>query len=113
MQEISFKLNGNPVTRTLHDQRLLQAAAEKFTWKPDKAPSGRGFGVACGIDAGTYVTTMAEVEVEQKKRRDQGQKSVLCTGYGALYKSGRCQDPNGGLRDDGYGLCLKPNIPHV
>jgi CO/xanthine dehydrogenase Mo-binding subunit len=28
------------------------------------APSGRGVGVACGIDAGTYVALMAEVKVD-------------------------------------------------
>ncbi len=46
-------------------RRVLQTAAEKFGWKPAKAPSNRGFGVACGIDAGTYVVTMAEVAVDQ------------------------------------------------
>ena len=46
--------------------RVLKAAAEKFGWRASPAPSGRGFGVACGVDAGAYVATMAEVEVDQK-----------------------------------------------
>lgn len=46
-------------------QRVLKTAAEKFGWKPAPAPSGRGCGVACGIDAGTLVCTMAEVEVDK------------------------------------------------
>jgi isoquinoline 1-oxidoreductase len=46
-------------------QRVLEAAAEKFNWKPATAPSGRGYGVACGIDAGTIVVTMAEVDVDR------------------------------------------------
>jgi isoquinoline 1-oxidoreductase len=46
-------------------QGVLEAAAEKFGWKPGKLPSGRGVGVACGIDAGTYVAVMAEVEVDK------------------------------------------------
>jgi CO/xanthine dehydrogenase Mo-binding subunit len=45
--------------------RVLRTAADKFGWKPAKAPSGRGFGIACGVDAGTYVAAMAEVEVEK------------------------------------------------
>ncbi|HKZ16689.1 MAG TPA: molybdopterin cofactor-binding domain-containing protein, partial [Geobacteraceae bacterium] len=45
-------------------RRVLQAASEKFNWKPAKAPSGRGYGVACGIDAGTSVAMMAEVDVD-------------------------------------------------
>lgn len=46
-------------------RRVLETAAAKFNWKPAKAPSGRGFGVACGIDSGTSVATMAEVEVDK------------------------------------------------
>ena len=52
----------------LTDKRMigvLKAAADKFHWTPAKSPSGRGFGLACGIDAGTYVAAMAEVEVDK------------------------------------------------
>ncbi|NIT54290.1 MAG: molybdopterin-dependent oxidoreductase, partial [Phycisphaerae bacterium] len=62
MDPLEFRL------QHLSDEKMrgvLQAAAEKFNWKPAKAPSGRGYGVACGIDAGTYVATMAEVAVDQ------------------------------------------------
>ncbi len=55
--------------------RVLKAAAEKFGWTPAKAPSGRGFGVACGIDAGTYVATMAEVEVDGRRARSRSSAS--------------------------------------
>ncbi|MGE5143975.1 MAG: molybdopterin cofactor-binding domain-containing protein, partial [Acidobacteriota bacterium] len=44
-------------------RRVLQAAADKFGWRPAAAPSRRGYGVALGIDAGTYVATIAEVAV--------------------------------------------------
>ena len=47
-------------------KRVLQTAAEKFGWKPAKSPSGRGLGVALGIDAGTYVASIAEVEVNRE-----------------------------------------------
>jgi CO/xanthine dehydrogenase Mo-binding subunit len=53
--------------RHLTDARMrgvLQAAADAFGWKAAAAPSARGFGLACGIDAGTYVATMAEVKVD-------------------------------------------------
>ncbi len=43
--------------------RVLKSAAEKFGWTPGRPPSRRGFGVACAVDAGTYVAAMAEVEV--------------------------------------------------
>lgn len=45
--------------------RVLKAAAEKFGWTPAKGPSGRGFGVACGTDSGSYVATIAEVAVDR------------------------------------------------
>jgi len=45
-------------------RRVLEAAAGRFGWKKASAPSGRGVGVACGIDAGTYVALMAEVRVD-------------------------------------------------
>jgi isoquinoline 1-oxidoreductase len=45
--------------------RVLKAAAEKFGWQPAKGPSGRGLGVACGTDSGSYVATIAEVAVDR------------------------------------------------
>jgi isoquinoline 1-oxidoreductase len=46
-------------------KRVLNAAAEKFGRKLAKAPSGRGYGLACTDYLGTYVATMAEVEVDK------------------------------------------------
>lgn len=53
--------------RNTSDKRMrgvLEAAAARFGWKKASSPSGRGVGVACGIDAGTYVALMAEVKVD-------------------------------------------------
>ena len=47
-------------------KRVLKAAAEKFGWMKSPAPSGKGLGIACGADSGTYVATMAEVEVDKR-----------------------------------------------
>ena len=57
--------------------RVLKTAAEKFGWKPMKGPSGQGFGVACGIDAGTYVASIAHVEVNKTTGMVQV-KRVVC-----------------------------------
>jgi isoquinoline 1-oxidoreductase len=46
--------------------RVLTAAAEKFGWTKSKASNGRGYGISLGIDSGTYVAHMAEVEVDKK-----------------------------------------------
>jgi len=45
-------------------RRVLQAVAAAFGWQAAAAPSGRGVGLACVIDAGTYVATMSEVKVD-------------------------------------------------
>lgn len=58
---LEFRLNN------ISDRRMrgvLEAAAGRFGWKKGPAPGGRGLGVACGIDAGTYVALMAEVRVD-------------------------------------------------
>ena len=57
--------------------RTLKAAAKKFGWTGAKAPSGRGFGVACGTDVGTCVATIAEVEVDKRTGHVQV-KRVVC-----------------------------------
>jgi len=59
---LEFRMNNLSDPKLL---RVLRTAAEKFGWKKAKAPSGKGQGVACGIDAGTYVAVMAEVTVDK------------------------------------------------
>jgi len=56
---------------------VLKAVAEKFGWTSAPGPSGRGVGVACGIDADTVVATMAEVDVNRKNGRITV-KRVVC-----------------------------------
>jgi len=57
--------------------RVLEAAAERFGWTPATPPSKRGLGVACGIDAGTYVAAIAEVAVDARTGNVEV-KRVLC-----------------------------------
>ena len=61
MDEVEFRL------QNLTDKKMknvLKTAADKFGWKPSKS-DGKGYGVSCGIDAGTSVATIAEVEVNK------------------------------------------------
>jgi len=78
--------------RNLKDERMrrvFQAAADKFGWTPAKAPSGRGYGVACGIDAGTYVAHIAEIAVDKETGRLKV-KRVVCA-----QDMGLCVNPEG------------------
>ena len=74
MDSVEFRLQNLTDKRMI---RVLKAAAEKFSWKAGKAPSGRGYGVACGIDAGTYVASIAEVNVDKGTGNVQV-KRVVC-----------------------------------
>ena len=71
---VEFRVNNLSDTRMV---RVLKTAAETFGWTPAKAPSQRGYGVACGIDAGTYVAAIAEVAVDAKTGAVQV-KRVAC-----------------------------------
>lgn len=74
MDPVEFRL------KNLRDERMirvLKTAAEKFGWPGVKPPSGRGLGVACGIDAGSYVALMAEVAVDKSTGKIEV-KRILC-----------------------------------
>jgi isoquinoline 1-oxidoreductase len=78
---VGFRLKNLSDTRM---QRVLKAAAEKFGWTPAKPPSGRGYGVACGIDAGTYVALIAAAEVDEHSGRVQVKRLVCAQDMGLV-----------------------------
>jgi nicotinate dehydrogenase subunit B len=60
--------------KNLKDEKMiacLKAVADKFGYKPGKTPSGRGIGIALGIDAGSWVAHMAEVKVDKSSGKVQ------------------------------------------
>lgn len=78
---LEFRLNN------LKDERMikvLEAAAEKFGWSKSAAPSSKGFGIACGIDAGTYVTHIAEVKVDKINGEVQVERVVCAQDMGLV-----------------------------
>jgi len=87
---MAARLGADPVEfriKNLTDERMirvLKTAAEKFGWTPKKPPSGRGVGVACGIDSGTYVALMAEIEVDKKLGKIQVQRVVCAQDMGLV-----------------------------
>ncbi len=59
---IAFRLQN---TKDPRMRSVLEAVAKAVDYKPAPAPSGRGIGIACGIDAGSYVAHVTEVEVDE------------------------------------------------
>jgi len=74
MDPVEFRLKNLKDPRAI---RVLEAAAKAFGWKPAAAPSGRGLGVAVGLDSDTFVAQIAEVQVDKRTGRVQV-KRVLC-----------------------------------
>jgi isoquinoline 1-oxidoreductase len=71
----------------LKDQRMrkvLEAVAAQFKWTASKTPSGRGYGISCGIDAETYVASMAEVEVDRTSGQIQVKRIVCAQDMGQV-----------------------------
>jgi CO/xanthine dehydrogenase Mo-binding subunit len=99
--------------KNLKDERMirvLKAAAKKFYWKPARAPSGRGCGIATGIDAGTYVAHMAEVEVDQKSGQVQVKRIVCAQDMGLSINPEGAKIQMEGCITMGLGYALTEDI---
>ena len=70
---------------------VIEALAEKFEYTPKAGPSGRGIGMACGTDAGTWVAVMIEVKVDVKTGKVQPIKAVCSQDMGL------CVNPQGSI----------------
>jgi isoquinoline 1-oxidoreductase len=80
--------------KNLKDEKMiacLKAVADKFGYVPSKTPGGRGIGVACGTDAGSWVAHMAEVKVD----RSTGKVRVIR--IACAQDMGLCVNPEGAL----------------
>jgi nicotinate dehydrogenase subunit B len=80
--------------KNLKDEKMiacLKAVADKFGYVPGKTPGGRGIGVACGTDAGTWVAHMVEVKVDKNTGKVQVVR-IACA-----QDMGLCVNPEGAL----------------
>jgi nicotinate dehydrogenase subunit B len=97
----------------LKDKRMikvLQAAAKKFGWQPIKTPSGKGYGIACGIDAGTYVAFMAEVEVDKSSGSVEVKRVVCAQDMGVVVNPEGATTQMEGCITMGLGYALSEEI---
>src|SRR5450759_1128663 len=86
IDQLDFRL------KNLKDEKMiavLKAAADKFGYIPARNPGGRGYGIACGTDVGTYVAHIAEVKVDKKTGHVQVIR-VVCA-----QDMGLCVNPQG------------------
>ncbi len=113
---MAAKLGEDPLTfrmKNLGDKRMqntLKAAAAAFQWQGAKAPSGRGYGVACAMDAGTCVVTMAEVDVSRTNGEIKVKRLVCAQDMGIVINpAGAILQMEGGLTM-GLGYALTEEV---
>jgi len=107
MDPLEFRLKNLKDERMI---RVLKAVAEKFDWKPSKAPSRRGYGVASAVDAGSYVAHMAEVEVDKKKGHVQVKRVVCAQDMGIVVNPEGAKLQIEGCITMGLGYALNEEI---
>ncbi len=107
MDPLEFRLKNLKNTRMTG---VLRVAAERFAWAPAKAPSGRGYGVACATDAGTYVAHMAEVEVDRVRGRVQVKRVVCAQDMGLVINPEGAMQQIEGCITMGLGYALAEEI---
>ena len=97
----------------LKDKRMrgvLAAAAKQFGWTPSKTPSGRGYGISCGIDAETYVASMAEVEVDRSSGMIEVKRVVCAQDMGQVVNPQGAAIQMEGCITMGLGYALSEEI---
>jgi nicotinate dehydrogenase subunit B len=80
--------------KNLKDEKMIdcwKSVADKFGYIAGKTPGGRGIGMACGTDAGTWVATIAEVKV------DKSTGKVKVVRVATTQDMGLCVNPQGTL----------------
>ena len=89
---------------------VLKAAAERFGWKPAKGPSKRGYGVALGIDAGTYVATIAEAAVDVERGAVRVKRVVSIQDMGVVVNPEGARIQMEGCITMGMGYALSEEV---
>ncbi len=92
-------------------QRVLGTAAERFGWKKGAAPSGRGIGVACAEDAGTYLAAIGEVDVDRATGRVRVKRIVCAQDMGVVINPDGATIQMEGALTMGLGQALTEEVP--
>jgi nicotinate dehydrogenase subunit B len=107
MDPLEFRLKNLADARMI---KVVKAAAEKFGWKPAKAPSGRGQAMACLDYLGTCVAAMIQIKVDKGSGRITADRIVHAQDMGPVINpEGARMQIEGGITM-GLGYCLGEEI---
>jgi nicotinate dehydrogenase subunit B len=115
MDELAQLVKMDPVAfrlKNIKDERLknvLEAAAKSFGWDKKKT-DGRGRGIACGFEKGSYIATAAEVSVDAKTGRVKLERVVESFECGAIVNKMHLQNQVEGAVVQAIGGALFENI---
>ncbi len=108
---LEFRLNNlNDTGDNARMRPVLEAAAARFGWKKAAAPSGRGIGVACGLDAETYVALMVEVRVDKASGNVKVLRMVCAQDMGTVINPEGAKMQMEGCITMGLGYTLAEDI---
>ena len=107
MSPLEFRLKNLADARM---KKVLGTAADKFGRTFAKAPTGRGYGIAITDYLGTYVATMAEVEVDKEKGNVRVARVVCAQDTGEVINPEGARMQIEGCITMGLGYCLTEEI---
>jgi nicotinate dehydrogenase subunit B len=106
MDPLKFRL------MNLKDQKMigvLETIGKSFG-PTDNLPEDHGYGLACGIDAGTYVALMAEVQVNRSNGEVKVKRVVCVQDMGHVVNPEGARIQMEGCITMGLGYCLSEDI---
>jgi len=116
IDELAHAIGMDPLelrVKNLRNPRLkavLEEAAKKFGWGKEKSGDGRGFGLACGTEKGSYVATCAEIAFDAKTRRVRVVRATTAFECGAVINPDNLKNQVEGCVIQGLGGALTEAI---
>jgi len=106
---LEFRLRNTTDRRMLG---VLRAVAQASGWQPAVAPrrTGRGRGLACGIDAGTYVAHVADVTVDRATGAAKVERVVCAQEMGIVVNPDGAKMQMEGCVTMGLGYALAEEV---
>jgi isoquinoline 1-oxidoreductase len=112
MDELARAVSMDPLEfrlKNLKDSRLravLESAATKFGWSKVRADEQRGFGLALGLEKGSYVATCVEVRIDKAAGKVSVARVVQAFECGAVLNPDHLKNQNEGSIVMGLGGAL-------
>jgi isoquinoline 1-oxidoreductase len=106
---LEFRLRNTRDPRML---AVLRAVAEASGWRPSTAPrrDGRGRGLACGVDAGSYVAHVADVTVDRSTGAITVERVVCAQEMGIVVNPDGAKMQIEGCINMGLGYALREGL---